>query len=54
MHLLHFGTKMLYCILSTKGEIVRECGAVASGELPENKYHISINVYNTDIFATKV
>ena len=54
MHLLHFGTKMLYCMLPTQGEIVRECGAVTSGELPENEYHISINIYNTDIFATKV
>ena len=54
VRLLHFGTKMPYCIFPMQDDIVTECGAVSCSELPENEYHISTNVRNFDILAAKV
>ena len=47
VRLLHFGTKVPYCLFPRQGDIVSECGAVATGGLEENEFHISINVRNS-------
>ena len=54
MCLIHFGMKMPHSIFPTQDVIITECDAVESGELPKNEYHISLNVRNLYIMATKV
>ena len=55
IRILHFGTKMPYNFIPIQeSNIVSECDAVERGILPENEYHISVNMRSDHIFAAKV
>ena len=54
VRVIHFGTKIPYSVFPEQGDIVQECDAVDSGALQESEYHISVNVKNSYLLATKV